>query len=77
MQIGYLVGVVKGYMRSHSKNGLYRMTSKQARRLFEVQVRRSLGMKTDEFIHRLRTGRIKVRDRSEAMRLAMMIPLGR
>ncbi len=59
------------------RNGVQRLSSEQAQRLFNRQVRQALDMSGQEFIERWENGKIKNPDRPKVMRLAMMIPLGR
>jgi hypothetical protein len=55
-----------------------KLSAKEAKALFERQVRQSLRMEPADFVLRLRDGSFRRnRNDSEVMRLAMLAPLGR
>ncbi len=59
------------------KNGIHRLSSAQARRLFDRQVRDALDISGNEFIRRWDQGKVGNLPHSEVRRLAMLIPLAR
>ena len=61
--------------RASQTPGVIFLTRRRGAQILDRQARKYLGMGGDEFVRRYRAGEIEEPDRSEVVRVAMLIPL--
>ena len=66
---------VRPTLRRPVTRGIQYVSRQQGKRILDRQARKYLGMSGEEFVRKYRAGEIEDADRSDVIRVAMLIPL--